>query len=343
MRSQVNPLLLSSNESTHGSHSSYSVLADYLPTCERLFTARRSTTQLHTRLLSKLIRTFAVSNWYQLSSAQLEFLAWQKSQRQLYAPIHVLWGERDLGYLDYASSHPLCCTFHACCDDLPKIFSRPERLKRLAAIIIVSETQRAFFKACGVKPDRIHCISHGIDTNFFTPKQANQLNHPFTVLTVGSYRRNFPLLRQVFQQLEKHQEICIKVISSTANRHYFADLKNVQFLNNLSDVQLLEVYQSASCQIVAVENATANNALLEGLACGLPTIAASVGGIGEYTTLSCALLVENNAEAFAEAVLSLANNSSRSTEMAQAARQRALELDWSNIAKQMEALYSSLL
>ena len=318
------------------------MLANYLPNCERLFTTRRSTTQMHTRALNKLLRTFAISNWYQLSSAQLEFLAWQKSRSQIYAPIHVLWGERDLGYLDYFSQAMLCGTFHACSDDLPKIFSHPERLKRLAAIVIVSETQRDFFEACGIDRDRIHCIPHGIDTTFFTPKQADQTDHPFTVLCVGSYRRNFPLLREVFQKLEAYQDIRIQVVSSTANRHYFADLENVQFLSNLSDAQLLEAYRSASCQIVAVENATANNALLEGLACGLPTISANLGGIGEYTNQACALLVENRAEAFAEAVLTLATHASKSAEMAKAARQRALELDWSNIAKQVETLYLSL-
>ncbi|MBD2081305.1 glycosyltransferase family 4 protein [Leptolyngbya sp. FACHB-17] len=346
LSSQVKPLLLSSNASIHGSISSYEMLANYLPTCEKLFTSHRSTTQIHTRILSRLLRTFAVSSWYQLSSARLEFLAWRRSRSRKYSPIHILWGERDLGYLDHlnnAALNPLCCTFHACSDDLPNIFYSPERLKNLSAIVIVSETQRQFFETCGVKPERIHCIPLGVNTNFFTPKQSEQSQQPFTVLSVGNYRRNFPLLREVFQRLEKNSEICIKVVSSRANSHYFADLKNVQFMSNLSDGQLLEVYQSASCQIVAVENATANNALLEGLACGLPTITAKIGGIEEYASEACAIFVENQPEAFAEAISMLANRPAKWAEMAKSARQRALELEWSNVAKQVETLYLSLL
>lgn len=344
VRSQVIPLLLSSNESIHGSHSSYSLLANYLPNCEKLFTTRRSSSQVYTRILTKLVKAFAVSSWYQLSSAQLEFQAWQKTRTRHYAPIHLLWGERDLGYLDYlshADSSPLCGTFHACSDDLPKIFLYPERLKRLAAIVIVSETQRQFFESCGVKRDRIHAIPHGVDTDFFSP--GDQTNHPFTVLAVGNYRRNFPLLRQVFQQLKSYPDIRIQVVSAQSNHQYFADLKNVQCMNNLSDDQLLEVYRSASCQIAAVENATANNALLEGLACGLPTVTADIGGIREYANETCALFVENQSEAFVEAIITLANHTARSTKMAQAARQRALELDWTQIAKQLEILYLSLI
>jgi glycosyltransferase involved in cell wall biosynthesis len=346
-RSSHKPLLLSSNELVHGSYSSYSMLAQYLTRGEAVLTTRRENHPFYLKAINRLIRLFATSNWYQLNSAALELRAWHKSRKYGYTPIHILWGERDLGYLDrftHRSVNPLCCTFHACSDDLPRILVNVESLKRLAAIIIVSETQRSFFEACGVDRQRIHYIPHGIDTNYFTPAQAESDRSKFTLLAVGNYRRDFPLLRSIFQQLEKFKHIQIKVVSSPKNHHHFAELKNVKRLSHLSDAELLEVYQSASGQIIAVENATANNALLEGLACGLPTIAGDVGGIREYLNLDCALLIQpQDIEGFVQAVVDLADDSIRRTEMAKAARQRALELQWSNIAEQTEQLYQSLL
>ncbi|MTJ11418.1 glycosyltransferase family 4 protein [Anabaena sp. UHCC 0187] len=345
------PLLVASNEPNFGSHSGYSIAAKYILGCSTLFITRNKTVSLHERILNKILNTFAISSWYKISSAKLEWLIWKQIQNSNHRLIHFLWGERDLGYIDLLidqNLYPICSTFHSCADDLPTVipFSARNRLKNIAAIVIVSETQRGFFEECGVESHRIHCIHHGIDTDFFTPKTYLNVNQPFTLLSVGSYRRNFTYLREVFKEISKLKDIHIKikVVSTSNNIDYFSDIENVEFINSITDAELLEVYQSASCQIISVENATANNALLEGLACGLPVIAERIGGIPEYVNEKCAILTEpGDIKSMVKSIVAISQSLPLLTSMSIAARERALELSWFNIAQKMENVYVSLM
>jgi glycosyltransferase involved in cell wall biosynthesis len=95
--------------------------------------------------------------------------------------------------------------------------------------------------------------------------------------------------------------------------------------------------------LLTIENATANNALLEGMACGLPVISEHIGGIPEYVRPTCAILTDpDDDEALARSVRRLAGSSACRQEMAAAARERACQLDWSKVARTMQKLYETL-
>lgn len=338
----MKPLLAYSNHG-FGSYSSYPVISKYIPNCTVLSTLRREPNTLSKRAFNRLIRTFAVSQWYKLSSLELEWRLIQQIYKNHPDILHFLWAERDLGFIDliHPAKLPLCCTFHCCPEDLVEILPHQKRLKRLSALIIMSETQRPFFEACGIDTYKIHCIPHGIDTDFFVPS-SNQSSDKFVILSVGSYKRNFPLLREVAIKLRKYSEIQINIVSSKDFYYYFAGLGNVEFISGLTDLELVATYQSASCLLLTVENATANNALLEGLACGLPIIAENIGGIPEYVNSECAMLTEaGDADLLVESIVKLSKSPLEREEMAKAARTRALELSWDKIANKTEELYWS--
>ncbi len=342
--SHCRPLLAYSNHG-FGSHSSYPIISKYI-SCHRISTVRKEPNTFGKRAVNRLVRAFATSQWYKLTSLELEWQLVQSIDKLRPNLIHLLWAERDLGYINLInrfSAIPLCCTFHCCPEDLAKILPYRQRLRSLAAIIIMSETQRPFFEACGIAPDKIHCIPHGIDTEFFFPSPNPLPSDDFTVLSVGSYKRNFSLLREVAVKLRTHPEIKLKILSSSNFRQYFYDLNNVQFISGLTDLELLANYQSASCLLLTVENATANNALLEGLACGLPVVTEKIGGIPEYINSDCAVVTETgNADRLVDAIVSLSTSPHRRDQMAIAARTKALELSWPRIAAQTVALYQSL-
>jgi len=93
-----------------------------------------------------------------------------------------------------------------------------------------------------------------------------------------------------------------------------------------------------------LQDCTANNVLLEGMACGLGIVATDLQGVRDYTSEECCELVEpDNAEALAETMLDLANNEKRRAEMSEAAREQALKLSWPIIAEQHMALYREAL
>jgi glycosyltransferase involved in cell wall biosynthesis len=223
------------------------------------------------------------------------------------------------------------------------LFNRPALLQRLDAVILMSEVQRPFFESHGVSPHRIHVVHHGVDCDFFRPAEPGR-EAPFHVVSVGNYRRNFPLLREVCERLKHEPGIRFKIVGPDARRSIFADLGNVDFLSNVSDEELRSLYQQGSCMLMTVDAATANNALLEALACGLPVVSEDVGGIPEYTGAAAALLQPaRDAGALAASILSLRANPALRHSMASAARARALELDWPIVARNTAAIYQRLI
>jgi glycosyltransferase involved in cell wall biosynthesis len=328
------------------SRSGYPVLAEYLSK-DALITANRSDpSNFGPRLLARVARRVAFSRWYLGGSAVAEWNCLRFVRRHDRSLVHLLWADNDLGFLDYylrLRGDILCGTFHHCSDTLASVIRFPHRLRRFAAVILMSETQRSFMLDAGVAPDRIHVVLHGVDTVYFSaPRQP--VAGPFTVLSVGGYRRNFMALREVCRSLQEHPEIRFRIVGPTNAKPIFAGLSSVTFESGLRDGALLEAYRSASCFCTMVENATANNALLEAMACGLPVVAERVGGIPEYVNGACSRLVAaGDSQAIAGAILDLHQSRELQLAMSQAARRRAEELDWTHVADRTREVYESIL
>jgi glycosyltransferase involved in cell wall biosynthesis len=111
----------------------------------------------------------------------------------------------------------------------------------------------------------------------------------------------------------------------------------------LSDAEFLAAYQNCSCLLQTVENATANNVILEAMACGQPVVAERIGGIPEYVDESCAILTAGgDAAALAGALVELRDDPARRRDLAAGARRKAETFDWKNVAAQMRAIYETL-
>jgi glycosyltransferase involved in cell wall biosynthesis len=261
--------------------------------------------------------------------------------------IHLMWAERDWGFLDGLPmgrwGAALCGTFHTTPDTLPEVVRAPERLKNFSAVILMSEVQRPFFESFGVPHDRIHVVHHGIDCDFFSPSPADR-NGPFVVLFVGNFRRNFKLLAEVCCLLEPYKNIEIRIVVPRGRIAEFARHKNVKANSDVSDVDLRNAYREASCLLMTLEAATANNAILEAMACGLPIVAESIGGVAEYTGNYSAILCRPGAaQELAGAILTLYKDDNKRLRMGDLARTRAKELNWPIIAKRTIEVYEDAL
>lgn len=336
----MNVLMLANTHPSHASRSGYTRLADYVENAE-LITAPRCDPKTFWPLLgARIARRFSFSRWYLGGSAELEWKA-RARLRSFSGVVHSLWADHDLGYLDWMldpSRHKLCGTFHNCDDTFRHTIRFPGRIKGFSAIVLMSETQRAFFIGAGVPAARIHVVLHGVDTGYYRPEAES--GRPFYTLSVGGYRRNFSLLREVCQRLP---DVPFRIVAPDGFRQMFAGLPNVTFLSGVSEEVLLAEYQSAGCLLHTAENATANNAVLEAMACGVPIIAERVGGIPEYVTGDCAILTAPlEGGGLAESIRKLAAAPSARCEMGAAARRRAEELDWRRVACTMREIYESL-
>ncbi len=147
------------------------MIAEYLPATTKLLSKRLEPAGVVQRATVWILSRLGASRWYRLNSAKLEWLAWRRFEG-FDGVLHFLWADRDWGFLDLLRDRRrlrICATFHCSPDTLEEVLHFPARLRALDAIILVSEAQRPFFLAQGVRPHRIYVIHHGVDTKFFCP------------------------------------------------------------------------------------------------------------------------------------------------------------------------------
>ena len=113
-------------------------------------------------------------------------------------------------------------------------------------------------------------------------------------------------------------------------------------MTGLSDEQLREEYRRAWVLLLPLLDATANNSLLEGLACGAAIVVSDTGGIRDYVgPATAALCPPGDPKAHASATIELLRDSERRDAAAQAARTHAANFAWPKIREQIRRIMTS--
>jgi glycosyltransferase involved in cell wall biosynthesis len=337
-------LFLASTDGSHTGRSGYTILNEYVPNSILIEAHRTPANTVLKRVGDAISARISLSRWSRRSSLRMELKAYSILKRQKIDVVHYLWGDRDIGFLDFFKKDhkiKLVISLHNCVSMLDETFNFPGRFRNFDALVLMSNVQRKYFENAGVAPEKIHVVLHGIDCNHFKPSINNKKDNTFTLLSVGSWQRNFTVLSEICRKLGNVPNLRIKIISNAKFRYLFEDQKHVDFQSGLSNEELLKAYQEASCLLMTAEDATANNALLEGLACGLPVVTERVGGIPEYVNEKCALFCDS-VDSFVENIIRISASAELQKEMSLASRQRALELDWKNSARQLQEIYNQL-
>ena len=335
------PLLAWSQDEILAHRSGYHVLAEYLD-CPRVVTRRCDPPGGLALLQTRIARRFTASRWCVGGSLQLEGEIRHRIGDGFSGPVHYLWCDRDLAFLDLLTPFmrlPLIGTFHQCTEDLRRIIRRPSALRRFAAIILMSESQRGYFLDQGVREDRLHVVLHGVDVDHFQPAGL-EVPEKFMVLSVGGTRRDFVQMRRVMEGCVEDRGIRFVVVGPEDKAHHFCGMENVSYKVRVSDAELLDLYRSCAACLHLPENATANNVLLEALACGAPVISQKVGGVPEYVNAGCALLAaQGDVAATVQHLRLLASSREKQAEMRHAARAQALAHDWRTVAEATREVY----
>lgn len=259
---------------------------------------------------------------------------------------HAIYGDMDLWLLPRVSrttGNLSVATFHEPHSTLDWL-AIDDIIRRLDAVILVSESQRVYFEAL-LPTERIFVVPHGIDTDFFSPAETLS-NEPICV-TVGSHLRDYETLKRAMEliwQMNSNVHLVAVGTRKDPNLQFQCDEKRIRFLDGVSDEDLRLAYQMARLALFSFRDATANNAMLEAMACGLPVIATDVGGIREYLGEEAGILCPpRDPEAFANGVLRLLDDASLAAQTSKASRARALGYDYRRVAGQMSQVYSEIL
>jgi glycosyltransferase involved in cell wall biosynthesis len=218
-------------------------------------------------------------------------------------------------------------------------------LAQFDGVIALCRSQRDFL-AEYVAAEKLFTIPHGVDLDYFRPPRGDEFVAPdgkFHLLLVGHWLRDLDAAFAAVDRLEArglHFELTIVSPEFPARRRS----PHVRLLTGLPDDKLREVYWATDLLLMPLRDATANNAILEAMACGRPVISTAVGGVAEAVGCEAGILVPpGDPLALAEAVLRLAGDPTRRAEMGRAARRQAEKFGWPAIAEQHDIAYRQIL
>jgi len=234
------------------------------------------------------------------------------------------------------SSARIYAVFHQC----------PSRLEQLLATrspglvhgaICVSRCQIPFAQPIA-QPEKTWFVPLGVSDDYFTPR-APRADRP-TVVCVGFHERDFDCLRQSASLITRAvPDTAVRLVAPRAELPPELDLGDVELISGLSDEQLREEYRRAWVVLLPLKDSTANNALLEGMACGTPVVVSDVGGIRDYVVPECgALCPPGDTQAHAAATIALLLDPSGREDAGRAARTRAQMFTWPAVREQIRAI-----
>jgi glycosyltransferase involved in cell wall biosynthesis/tetratricopeptide (TPR) repeat protein len=280
--------------------------------------------------------------WYKLSDLNAEAEALERCRGGEIDIIHFLDGEHSGQFLprwikSVGSVIRTIATFHQP-PNLAAQLVNPALLRWLDAIVLVSPSQLPFF-AKHASEDKIHVILHGVDAGFFSPSPELHGSERLRCITVGHWLRDWDVFKSVARILP---DVDFLVVGRSAAE--LASLPNVTIQSGVADDALAKLYRSADLLFLPLIDATANNALLEGMACGLPVVTTDLETTRAYASEADGCLVPpGDVDGLVAAVRILQRDVRRRRAMGRRARQRGIDLDWRNAVVPYEELYAKLL
>lgn len=204
-------------------------------------------------------------------------------------------------------------------------------LEGLDGLITLDKVSHAYFAS------RLQCpvqmIPHGVDTTFFKPALSGEPGKTIEYLCVGSWLRDKKHLAACAQAMaEAGTPARLHLVSQSghpvAGPELTADM--VQMHTDLSDEDLLKMYQRCHALVLPLTNSTANNTLMEAMACGMSVVLNNVGGVRTYTDGVAGLWTLSKPE-----MIRLLRNPPAAIlnrQHSAAVRAHALRMDWSAVA-----------
>ena len=315
----------------HSPHSGYPRFLDRLGGLADL--RRPRPWQLPRRLLERRSGGIVYEWFGAAAQLQIDLTAARRLVTARREVVHLLYGETDHFYagraLGWAArrGNRLVATFHqppAVIEDLwpaPPLFEQIDQ-----AIALGPKSARHLGSLIG--PERVSLGTHAVDVDAWRPDSSARSADP-TCCLVGSWFRDFEVLREVVALVgEAEPRVRFEVVTTPERTVALEALPRVRARAGIPEAELLSLYQRSWVHVMPLLDSVANNALLEGMACGLPTVVTDIGDAASYAGPEAAVLVPPDEPAtMADAVLELLDDPAAREALGRRARTRAEELD----------------
>ena len=280
--------------------------------------------------------------WYKLSDLNAEFFAFSSCFASRTDIVHFLAGEHSPLFLPRLlrlarfSNVRTVVTFHQP-PKLARKLVRGDLLRWVDHIVLVSPSQVPFFLEY-VPGDRLHVILHGIDIEFFHPPESRSEGRNFRCVTAGHHLRDWNVLGRIACALP---DVIFDVVTGAETG--LSGFDNVHIHRGIDDEALAELYRAVDVLLLPLTDSTANNALLEGMASGLPVVATDLPAVRAYLPEGGLLVPGPSEEGYVSAIQLLRLDISRRHALGRGARVRAEELAWPRVAHEHEVLYAKIM
>jgi len=301
--------------------------------------------------LGQLLRR--MGNWY-YGSTWNAWVPWVDERRysrgiaSCGCIVHFFWGEfaRPVREpLFRKKGNVLVGTFHCSARRLASVLAADRDFHEFDWITLMSKTQMDFFLSRGVPRERLSVILHGVDIDYFhpVPPAIRRKNGGLHCLLVGSTERDHSFAADVFSRIHPTQAT-LHVRTHAEYHNFYRGIESVRLLPPLDSRGLLEAYQQSDLLFMPLLDCTANNTLLESMACGTPVVTNRVGGVPEYVDPSCNFVIEGkNSSEWVSLVTDLARNRQELARRRASVRAWAEMFEWKRIVPQYLALYEKAL
>ena len=220
-------------------------------------------------------------------------------------------------------------------------------------VVTDSEFSRAELERyCGFDPVKCRVIPLGAEHILDTLPDSSILNRLNVsskkfVLCAGSLNPNKNLAALVETANRLRERAYPMVVAGGGNERIFkgasiAFPENVRYAGYVSDGELRALYESAACFVFPSRYEGFGLPPLEAMACGCPVVSSNAASLGEVCGDAALMCDPGRPDEFAQAVLSVIGDQSKSTELSAKGRTEAAKFRWEQTAMLWLALLDSI-
>ncbi len=261
--------------------------------------------------------------------------------------VHVLYGDEQLNVLlKYRSllRRPLVATFHLPTSrTLDRFEADQERLLRGVDIAVAVSTNQLPGLERWFGRGRVVYVPHGIDTVCFTPDESIHRSRTVRLVSVGNCMRDWESLHRVMDECSALKlDVELDLVTQPEYFAFLTGCNKVKFHSGISEAELVSIYRKSDALLLPLLDATANNAILEAMACGTPVITTDVSGVQNYVGQDAGwLLPKGDVTSMVSLIKTICADREVAASKRYAARQQALKFDWTEIRLQLAAVYQT--